>query len=89
MWRNKLRNPGNVAVMLIRGLHDTNHQPFPEGGITMSYEQDARGTTFTKNDPNPGMPPAGTHVTVYTPNGPVPGQIQGGVAVPINTGKSH
>lgn len=55
----------------------------------MSYEKDNAGNIFTKNDPNPGMPPAGTHVTVYTPNGPVPGQIQGGVAVPINTGKNQ
>jgi hypothetical protein len=86
---NKLRNRGNVAATFIRGLHDTNYQPILEGGITMSYEKDARGTTFTKNDPNPGMPAAGTHVTVYTPNGPVPGQIQGGVAVPNNTGKNH
>jgi hypothetical protein len=89
MRRNKLRNRGNVAATPIRGLHGTNHQPFPEGGISMSYEKDGAGNIFTKNDPNPGMPPAGTHVTVYTPNGAVPGQIQGDRAVPNNTGNNH
>ncbi len=55
----------------------------------MSYEKDSAGNIFTKNDPTPGVPPAGTHVTVYTPNGPVPGQIQNGIATPIKTGNNN
>ena len=56
----------------------------------MANKVDPYGTPYSDWDPNPnsGLPPAGTQVTVYGTNGPAPGYVHGGRVVETKTGNN-